>query len=652
MDIKIPDSWLREYLTTKAPPAKIGECLSLCGPSVERIKKLGRDFVYEIEVTTNRVDSASVYGIAREAAAILPRFGIPAKLKHIPSQSNKFRFVKSVGYLNAKVDPNLCPRFTAVLIKNVKLGPSPKWLTDRLEASDIRGINNVVDISNYIMLLLGQPVHTFDYDKIKGAKMVLRESRAGENITTLDKKTFKLKGGDIIIEDGDRRIIDLAGIMGGDLSAVDANTKNVLLFVQTYNPVNIRRTAMSLAHRTQAATLFEKGTDPENVAPAMITGIDLFETLTGGRCDREILDIYPKPYKPSRVKTTLEFLSRGLGIAIKKQQVSEYLSSLGFECAWSGNTLEVSVPSFRAGDIKIPEDILEEVARIYGYHNLPSYLMEGAIPADVMSETFRFESTVKNILSGWGGVEVYTLSLVSSEFAGAGALKLKNPLGADGEYLRTSMMPSMMEAADRNSAWGKPFFLFEMANIYPPRKNNLPDETLVLAGIFSGFSYRNAKGVVESLLARLNIEAEFKAIDYKYFSPGKCLEILSGGVVLGKFGYLENSKLIYWEMDSSKLCSLYKPYKPFRDFPKYPPQIEDITLVLPQKTLVGELVKSAAESSKYISSFVLKDIYKDAYTFGVSYQNPDKTLTNTEVEKLRTKLIKDLKQKYGAVFRG
>ncbi|MEK7188784.1 MAG: phenylalanine--tRNA ligase beta subunit-related protein [Patescibacteria group bacterium] len=288
MNILIPDKWLREFLKTLASPAQISEYLSLCGPAVERINETSYGPVYYFEVTTNRVDSVSIYGVAREAAAILPRFGIKARLHSV--KVGEFKFSQKVKYLKAIVDKKLCSRFTAALIKNVIIKPSPKQIQDKLTAVGVRAINNVVDISNYVMHELGQPVHTFDYDKIKGAKMILRESEKGEKITTLDGKTYLLPGEDIVIEDGQKRLIDLAGIMGGENSAVDSNTKNVLLFVQTYNPLNIRRTSMSLAKRSEAAVLFEKDLDPELVSVGIGRTIDLFVKLTGGVPEKEILD--------------------------------------------------------------------------------------------------------------------------------------------------------------------------------------------------------------------------------------------------------------------------------------------------------------------------------------------------------------------------
>ena len=216
-------------------------------------------------------------------------------------------FTKKVNYLNPIVDVKLCSRFCAVLIKNVTINDSPEIIKTRLESAGVRAINNIVDISNYIMLELGQPVHTFDYDKIAGHKMILRESKKGEKITTLDGKEFTLNGGDIVIEDGEKRLIDLAGVMGGNLSAVDANTQNVLLFVQTYDPAKIRKTSMGLAQRTMAATIFEKGTDTELVTPAIIKGIEMFKKLCQGTPEHEIIDLYSNPFKSKKISLIIKY---------------------------------------------------------------------------------------------------------------------------------------------------------------------------------------------------------------------------------------------------------------------------------------------------------------------------------------------------------
>lgn len=646
MDIKILDSWLRDFLDTPAKPADIAKNLSLCGPSVERVEKTGGDSIYDIEITTNRIDEAGVYGIAREAAAILPRFGIPAKLKALMGESKKFTFVKTVPYLDAKVDEDLCPRFTAVLIKNVKIGKSPEKIIKRLEASGVRTINNVIDISNYIMLELGQPVHTFDYDKIGRTKMIVRESKKGESIQTLDGKKFELPGGDIVIEDGEGNIIDLAGIMGGSLSMVEGETKNVLLFVQTYNPAKIRKTSMALSQRTLAASIFEKGTDTELVGPAILKSIDLFTTLTGGVASKDILNIYPHPYKVTSVDIDLGFITKSLGVEISKADITGYLSSLDFDCSWSGNGLTVKVPSFRAKDIKGPEDILEEIARIYGYHNLPSLIMTGAIPTRSEDPKFNFEKNLKNIVTGFGGTEIYTLSLVPESFTSEKHLKLKNPLGPETEYLRTSIMPSIVEAAKANLGTSDKFHLYEISNIYLPKAGDLPEEKQTFAGIFSGYEFRSAKGIVEGILQRLNISASFKAEEDKGFDAGSCAFIYHNNQLLGKVGIVENSDMVYYEFDVSSLFeNISKPS--FKTIPKYPAQIEDLTLKLPEKTRVGEIVSHIFQTDSKVKNVELRDIYEDSYTFRIFYQEPTKTLTNEDVEKVRKEIVSSLKSKFG-----
>lgn len=647
MDIKILDSWLREFLDTKATPKQIAEYLSLCGPSVERIEKFGTDSVYDIEITTNRIDTVAVYGIAREASAILPRFGVAAKLLPSTYRAKDAVFTKTVKYLDATVDPKLCKRFTAVLIKDVKIGASPELAQKRLESAGVRAINNIVDISNYVMLELGQPVHTFDYDKIKGHKMILRESKKGESITTLDGKEFKLPGGDIVIEDGEGRLIDLAGVMGGNLSAVSENTKNVLLFVQTYDPARIRKTSMGLAQRTMAATIFEKGTDPELVTPAILKGIELFKSWGKGIPEQEIINIYPGPYKAKKISVDLEFIEKRLGIAIPKKDITNFLNSLDFETSWSGQKLTVMVPSFRSQDVLGPEDIVEEIARIYGYHNLPSELMTGRLTGRATNPQFLFEVNLKNYLSGWGGTEIYTLSLVPRDFADTNSLKLKNPLGTDSEYLRTSLMPSLREAANENKGTIENFHLFEMANVYIPRKADLPGEKLTLGGIFEGYGYRHTKGIIEALLIKINIAADFVPSESKGFEAGKCVSIQSKGNEIGQIGFAEGSNYIYYEFEIAKLFKLSQSSKEYEPISKYPPQIEDLTLVFPEKTRIGEVVNFVSKFDIRISNFELKDIYKDAYTFRIEYHDNKKTLTDKEVEEVRNKILAKIKEKFG-----
>ena len=651
MDIIVPHSWLKDYLKTTAKPERIAECFSLCGPSVERIQKSGDDTLYTIEVTTNRVDTSSVYGLAREAAAILPRFEIKASLQPVKVQANQ-PLTKSVDYLNVVVDHELCSRFTTVLIKDVKIGKSPDWMQDRLKKVGSRPINNIVDVSNYLMFEVGQPVHMFDYDKIKDHKMILRESKKGEGITTLDGKSHELPGGDIVIEDGSGNLIDLAGIMGGKNSAVDENTKNVLLFVQTYNSARIRKTSMTLAQRSDAASLFEKGLDPELVETTIRRGIDLLTELCLAKPENQILDLYPTPYKEKEITTTLSFIQSRLGVPINKPMVQDILISLGFKVRWHANNMSVSVPSWRANEVNLQEDILEEVARLYGYFNLPSKIMSGEIPEKPQGQPFDFEMKIKQLLKGWGGVEVYTCSLVSEnkvDISGkpSWVLKLRNPLGADTEYLRLSLLPSLV-AAKRQNLGQEPFFLFEMSNVYLPTRGQLPEEKMMLGGVFAGFTYQQAKGIVEAVLQELRISAKFTPSDTKGFNPNQRLEISCKNLNLGQFGILEQDRSIYFEFDVEALQKsgfLNPTYKPI---PKYPGQIEDITFAFPTNTRLGEVIHSIKNSNNQIANVELVDSFENSHTFRVTYQDPEKTLTNKEVKKIREKIIMKIEKKFTA----
>ena len=658
MDILIPDSWLKDYLKTTAKPEKIAECLSLCGPSVEKVTPLrhgfvgGKDALYSIEVTTNRVDSAGVYGIAREAAAILPRFKVKAEFLPIKTKA-KQPMAKIVKWLNCEINHNLCPRFSAVLIRNVKLESSPKLIQERLTAVGVRPINNVVDISNYLMHELGQPVHTFDYDKISGAKMILRASKKGEKVITLDGKSHDLPGGDIVIEDGEGRLIDLCGIMGGENSAVNKDTRNVLLFVQTYNGKKIRQTSMSLAQRSEAASLFEKNLDPEIVELAIRRVIDLFVEICGGKPEKQILDLYPNPYVPKSVSVSMSFINQRMGVTVTKTDIERFLTPLGFKISLQGGeTLKIDVPSWRASDIDIPEDIVEEVARIYGYHNLPSRVMQGQIPEPLPNAPFAFEKKIKESLQSWGGTEVYTYSMVARDkvdLTGSASwvLKLKNPLGADSEYMRLSLAPSLVDAVNQNRGESAPFHLFEMANVYIPVRGMLPEERMMAAGIFANTEFSQAKGTLEALFEVLKSEVILTTQDGKGFAPHHRLALRAGREEIGQFGKLQHSGYWYWEVDIEALRKVSSTTHSFKPLPKYPSQVEDLSLVIPIRVHLGEIIKSIYKSDSHVVSVVLKDTYENTRTLRISYQNPDKTLTDREVEVIRNKFLKILEKKFG-----
>lgn len=647
MNILIPYSWLKEYLKTNAAPKDIAKALTLCGPTVDNTVKRGDDWIYNIEVTTNRVDAMSVYGIAREAAAILPEFGFSAKLAQPKEKIFKNR--KDLG-IDIENNPKLCKRILAIKLKEVKIAPSPTWLKEKLDKVGQRPLNNAIDITNYVMWELGHPIHAFDYDRIKNKKIVVREARKGEKLVTLDNISYTLSGGEVIFDNGKGEIIDLPGIMGTANTVVTPSTKNILLWIESVDPAKIRKASMGLNIRSQAAVLNEKHVDPELGLPTILRAIDLYKKVTTAKVASKLVDIYEEKYKAKKIKLDLDFIVNRLGLPIRKQKITNILSPLGFKSSWSKDNLTVIVPTFRAHDISIPEDIVEEVARIYGYHNLPSNLMHGKLPNKIPDSPFNFEHRVKEILVGLGGVEVYTLSLVPKDWVAKGALKLKNPLGADTEYLRTNMFHSLVASANENRGEKEPYHLFEMANIYLPRMGDLPEERTMLAGIFVNTGFRDAKGVIESLLEQLNIKANFIPEDRKSFLPCQRLSIKFKNIYLGQFGVLEVG-FIYYEFEVETLSKLYIPVSSYKPIPKYPEQIEDITLKLPERTRVGDLIEMMKSSNNLIEKIELTDIFEDFYTFRLWYQHPRKTLTDIEVEKIREKLLREVKQKFGAVIK-
>ncbi len=669
MNILIPDSWLREYLKTKATPQKLKEYLSLCGPSVERIHQIHGETVYDIEITSNRPDAMSVVGIAREAAAILPRFGIKASITGDPYQftPQKHRYYGSKK-LFIKTDPKLNPRFTALVFEQVKIGPSPAWLVKKLEAVGVRSINNVVDITNYLMHAYGQPAHVFDYDAI-GAKngtptMILRASKKGETITTLDGKDRILPGDDILIEDGKGKLIDLCGIMGGENSSVKNTTTNVVLFLQTYDPMHIRKTSMALAHRTEAAGLFEKGLDTELVMPVFIKGMKLMEELTGGKVASKLYDLYPKPYKSYAVSCARTKIDSYVGTKLPDRQIKNILSSLGFSPKITKHDVTVSVPSFRR-DVTIDVDVIEEIARLYGYHNIGTKLPDSEPPLVTPDPMLTWEEDIKTRLRDWGFTETYTYSMISENqmdvfgLDKTKAYKIANPLSSDWVYMRPSLLPSMLAAVEENLHHQTLMSFFELSMIYEYREGDLPKETprLLVAG--TGRFFFAAKGVAEALFDIFGIP--FPTMDTETKPPSWYDK--NRFLSLGKYGHIGElapdflvslgikKPITLLELNFAKFVAHAKPMKTYVPIPKYPAVVEDISFVVPEGTHVGPMMDAIKNVDPLIHNVSLLDVHKNSRTFHITYLDSNKNLTNEDVKPIHEKLIADVEEAFGAIVK-
>ncbi|MGB9883383.1 MAG: phenylalanine--tRNA ligase subunit beta [Microgenomates group bacterium] len=627
MNIKITYNWLLDYLETDADPYEIQKYLSLSGPSIERVEKFEDDYIFDIEIISNRIDTASVVGIAQEAVAILPVFGKKARLKFDPLKHYPFEKIKNKEINKYQLTPkilqnNLCSRFSAIVLENVVLGPSPKFIQKRLQAAGIKVINNVVDISNYLMLTFGQPVHTFDYDLIRGNLMIMREAKKGEKITTLDGATVTLPGGDIVIEDKEGRLIDLCGIMGGLNTAINEKTKNVLLFVQTYNKTKIRKTIMTTGVRTVAATYFEKGLDEERVEPTLVYGVELLEKYAQGKVASKLIDLYPQPYKGKKLLTQYSFFEKLIGVKIEKQLINQILVNLGFKVKDKDSILEVEVPSYRKNDIAIPEDLVEEVARVWGYHKIPGNLPPPAYveqPEDFKT-LFKLTTKIKHFLKHLGLNEVINYSMISEKllskwgFDPKNHLRLKNTISQEIEYMRQSLLPSLWKNLQDNKGKKEIMKFFELAKVYLTdsdtlKAKKLPDEVYRL-GIAVNTDYFDLKGIIEALFKELNIDQQL-------------IEEIN---IVEKDNYYFTEIDLKILIDNSHLLPKYQPINPYATIKL------DKTFEINEE-INYQKIKKLAFQSKYLKKIEVVSLYQNKLTLRFYYSSDKKNLTEEEAKK-------------------
>ena len=664
MNIKIPVSWLRDYLKTDVAAKTLANTLSASGPSVERIDKVKEDYVFDIEVTSNRTDSVSVFGLAREANAILSNLG--EKSNHIlPKGINLVLEPDTVNILNLDVtikDLKLCPRFTAIVLDNVKIRPSPAVIQNRLTLSGIRPINNIVDITNYIMLETGQPMHAFDFDKIKGPKMVLRESTEGEKIVTLDKTVRKLPKGSIVIEDAER-LIDLCGIMGGANSQISKRTKRVVLFVQAYDPKTIRKTTQSMAFRTEAASRFEKGVDLEGILNALSRAVYLAKTNANAKIASELVDIYKVKSKTPTITLAIKKLNNYLGEAIHPNLAVKILSLLGFEAKLQNETVAATPPSWRIDDVADDVDLIEEIARIYGYQNLKSEIPKGDIP---ISEKDTLEEVIglKKALKFLGLTEVISYSIISqkmlalAETKRTNVVELQNPLTENWQYMRPSLLPSLAEIIGQNQFIRQNLRIFEIAKTYIAQGDELPKQDLQLALVLSHGDFFEVKGYLENIAEIIGREMKLKpnAKKHPLFIENQSAAVFSGKERVGTVGVLDSKITNYFnikgavaalEINLSTIYSLPTTAKTYKPIPKYPPVIEDISAIFAKQAPLDEIIQTAKKAgAPLVKTVEVIDVFEDeklgvdkkSVTLRLTYQKSDATPAQEEVTEARNKI--------------
>ncbi|MCL5746831.1 MAG: phenylalanine--tRNA ligase subunit beta [Patescibacteria group bacterium] len=646
MNIKILDSWLRDYIKTPAKPKEIAEMLSTTSVSVEKVEKHGDDFTYDIEITTNRPDLMSVLGLARETAAVLNQYGIEAKfipLKLEKPQAPKIDLIKVVN------NPRLVNRICAIVME-VKVKESPGYLKERLETSDIRSLNNLIDITNYVMRTIGHPAHVFDFDRLNTKNLTIREAEKGERVITLDSKEHILYGGEIVAVNDRNEIVDLLGIMGLKNSVVTENTKRILFFIDNNEKSHIRKASMSLGIRTDAAVINEKNLDPELASEALLYGIKLYEQLAEGKIISEIIDIYPNKQKAKEILVSEEKINKVIGVKIPLKQSSQILSGLGFENIILESKLKVRVPSFRASDIEIEEDIIEEIARIFGYSNIPSKIppLSSQLVVNPFANTFYWEKRVKEALKYWGFTETYTYSFVSEDLLEGPikeAVAIQNPLTEDFAYMRLTLVPSLLKVLSENKKTEN-IKIFELSKIYKRQENELPQEQSALSGVIKNekTDFYEIKGLLEQLLNDLGIKnSVFKNSE----KGGLGASVYIGKEYLGEIEVLDN-RLIDFELNFEiilKHANLKKEYKPLS---KFPPIVEDISVIVSDAIKTQDILEEIKKQSELISEVTLKDRFNDSRTFHIIYLHPQRNLTNDEISKIRQTITASLKSAFNA----
>ncbi|HEX6490115.1 MAG TPA: phenylalanine--tRNA ligase subunit beta [Gaiellaceae bacterium] len=614
------------------------------GTPLAEVLPLG-ETVLELETTPNRPDLLGVYGVAREVAALFER-----PLAPWPGSEPKRQESEPVRV--AVEDDEGCPRYLGRLFRDVTIAPSPPWLKARLAAAGLRPISNVVDVTNYVMHALGNPLHAFDQEKLAGGQIIVRRARRGEQIRTLDGVERSLDERDLVIADAEKPVA-IAGIMGSENSEVDRSTTTVLLEAANFDPVSILRTSERLPLRTDGSNRWEKGVDPYLPEQAARLASELIVELAGGRWSGEI-DVKAKLPERPLVRLRPERASRLLGLEVPAEDQRETLTRLGFEVA---QDFAVTVPTWRARDVTREADLVEEVGR-FRLAEIPFTLPARRAMFGRLTPGQRLRRLVEDVLVGAGLSEVYTSSLVPSD-PDPGALRLPEPLSVEQAVLRTMLLPSLVEAARRNVAAGnEEIGLFEIARVYLPPADPRPAEHRHAAGILEG-GFEQAKGVVEALYGALGLEPRFERGEHPLLHPGKTAR-LEAGLVGELHPTLLAERWGAFELDLDELLVRVPERLVYQDVITYPPVHQDLAFTVKEDVAAADLVEAAREAAgPELREMRVFDVYhgeqvgpgNKSIAFRVAFQSPERTLSDEDAARLRERIVTALKQGFGAELR-
>ncbi len=662
--------------------------------------------VLELELTPNRSDCLALLGVAREVAA-LTRGAYREPTVEVPTSGRP-----AADSVRVEIaDPDLCRRYSAALVENVRVGPSPKWLRDRLTAAGVRPINNVVDVTNYVMLEYGQPMHAFDFERIGGGRIVVRRARPGERIRTLDGVDRALDSEMLAIADAERPVA-VAGVMGGEDGEVSEQTTRVLLESACFNPTSIRKTSRALRLPSEASRRFEKGLPPELTIPALARAAQLLHDLAGGAVAPGWVDAYPEPARPRSVDVPVVEFERLLGVRYAVEEIEEVLSRLGFGVRADGATIHVDVP-YRRVDVGIPADVVEEVARVKGYDELPATQLRGAVPPPTPPDAaWRREDQLRDVLVGCGLTEVITYSMTSEArldklpigqgtarlarelearlMPGVEPLRIVNPLSAEMSVLRTSTFPSMLETIRDNLRWtDRDVRLFEIGRIYLRRDGDLPEERRVLtigSGAYaSGAGWGSrvevdffaVKGVVEAALDRIGVpHVDWAPLEHPLFRRGHAAAIvLPGGrgqepALLGGLGEVALAVRRAFDLaepvflagfDLDRVFDAIVGVQPFRSLARFPAVYQDLAIVLPESAPSEDVRRAIVRAGRpLVVAADLFDEYRGegigpgrrSLAYRITYQSPDRTLNDREVAETHARIEDALARQFQAQIRG
>ena len=647
-----------------------------CKPGDDINTVIGNDdTVVDFEITNNRPDCYSILGLAREAAAA---FNKPMR-HHDPVVRGG-----AAGELSELLEvevpaEDLCRRYTARMVRNVKIAPSPKWLRQRLRANGVRPINNIVDITNYVMLEYGQPMHAFDYRYVGSGKIIVRRSEPGEALTTLDGNVRTLTPGMLVIAD-ETKPIGLAGIMGGENSEIMDDTVDVVFESANFNGTSIRQTALALGMRTEASGKFEKNIDPLLTLPAVDRACELVELLGAGEVMDGVIDVLNDIPEPRTIELEPDRINALLGTDISEADMVEYLRRL--EIPVEGH--EIRVPSWRP-DLVGMADIAEEVGRLFGYNNIPTTTFRGAATEGGYTEAMKLENRAGSLCRSLGYSEILTYSFVSpsifdqirlpEDSSLRNAMRIQNPLGEDASIMRTVALPSMLAILARNNAYHNDAVkLYELAKVYLPKPGQiLPDEPkhLVLGTYGEHEDFFKMKGEIEAFLRGMNVpEARYTAEKHDpTFHPGRCARVSMGGVDLGCFGQIHplvarsygiDGEIFAAELNFTALLSLQLPEKTYTPLPKYPAVTRDIAVVCDEAVTVAALSDCIrAAGGKLLRSVELFDIYRGkgiasgskSAAFRLTLRADDRTLTDADSDGVVSAVLAALEKELNAKLR-